>query len=135
MSEIKKENLETTSPFEICQLDIMGPFTVKVKRGLEKRWSLVMMDIVSNAVYCDIMTDYSTASVLMTLSRFGSIYGWPSKVSSDPGSQLVSAAGKMEAWWPRMEKDLKQFAGKMGFTWVISPPDAPWYHGKTENKI
>ena len=113
----------------------MGPFEVKVKRSKEKRWALVLMDVVSNATYCDIVADYSTAAVMMTLTRFGSLYGWPTTISSDPGSQLVSAGGKLESWWLKMEKDLKNFAGQHDFNWVTSPGNAPWRQGKTENKI
>ena len=105
MGDHKQEILEATTPFEICQVDLMGPFVVKVKRSTEKRWALVLMDVVSNAVYCDIISDYSTAAVMMTLTRFGSLYGWPTTISSDPGSQLVSAGGNLESWWQKMEKD------------------------------
>ena len=135
MGDHKKENLEATDPFQICQLDLFGPYQVKIGRREEKRWGLCLMDVVSNATFIDIVQDYSAAAVQMTLSRFGSVYGWPEIISSDPGSQLVSAAGKLESWWLKMKNDLALFAGTNGFKWIVSAPDCPWRQGKTEQKI
>ena len=53
-------------------------------------------DVNSGAVYLDIVQDYSTQAILMTLRRFGAIHGWPGVISSDPGSQLEAASGKLE---------------------------------------
>ena len=93
------------------------------------------MDVVANATFLDTVQDYSAGAVQMTLQRFGSIYGWPEQITSDPGSQLVSAAGQLESWWPKMEMDLLKFAVEKGFSWTTSPADAPWRQGKCESRI
>ena len=49
-------------------------------------WDL--SNVNSGAVYLDVVDDYSAHAVIMTLSRFGNIRGWPGVISSDPGSQL-----------------------------------------------
>ena len=61
--------------------------------------------------------------------------GWPGKVQSDPGSQLVSASGKLVGWWCEFESELKNFATGKKFEWNVSPPDSPWRQGKAERRI
>ena len=56
-------------------------------------------------------------------------------VSSDPGSQLVSAGGKLESWYQEMGKSLQGLASLIGFRWEISPANSPWRQGKTERRI
>ena len=92
-------------------------------------------DVNSGAVHLDVVSDYSTSAVLMSLRRFGSLRGWPCQMRSDPGSQLESASGKLENWWSSFEEPLKTFACTKNFEWKISPPDSPWRQGKVERRI
>ena len=78
---------------------------------------------------------YSAEAVITTLRRFGSLRGWPSKMSSDPGSQLESASGQMGSWFQEMKESLMKFAGNNKFDWEISPADSPWRQGKAEVRI
>ena len=82
-----------------------------------------------------VVRDYLAQSVMEFLREFGSIKGWPSLISSDPGSQLVSAAGSMESWWRKMENDLLTLAGRQGFKWITNPANSPWRQGETERRI
>ena len=56
-------------------------------------------------------------------------------VYSDPGSQLVSASGKLVNWWHELEGRLRDFATGKNFQWSVSPPDSPWRQGKAERRI
>ena len=89
----------------------------------------------SGAVHIDIVLDYSAEAVLLTLRRFGALRGWPGVMQSDPGSQLVSASGKLVKWWNDLGGPLREFAGAKNFQWNVSPPDAPWRQGKVERRI
>ena len=96
---------------------------------------MVIEDSNSGAVYIDVVQDYSTPAVLMTLRRFGSIRGWPGVISTDPGSQLESASGILDKWWQTMERALREFGSSKNFEWKVSPPDSPWRQGKAERRI
>ena len=63
----------------------------------------------------DIVQDYSAEVVLESLKKFAATRGWPSKISSDPGSQLEAAGGHIEVWWKNLELPLKVFTGNKGF--------------------
>lgn len=69
------------------------------------------------------------------MRRFGSLRRWPGVMYSDPGSQLVSASGKLVNWWKDMHDPLTSYAGSKGFRWEISPADSPWRQGKAERRI
>ena len=136
--EIPAEQLQQPMAWGFCQLDLVGPVEVRGDinpRNRKKMWGMVIEDVNSGAVYLDIVTDYSTNSVLMTLRRFGSTHGWPGVIHSDPGSQLESASGKLECWWKNMKKSLATFAGTKNFRWETSPADSPWRQGKVERRI
>ena len=120
------------------ELDLMGPFSCRGEhnpRSTVKIWGLVMEDKNSGAVHADIVVGYSTSAVLAALRRFASLRGWPVCVSSDPGSQLESASGKLEAWWDKFDSQLKEFASDREFTWDISPANSPWRQGRVERRI
>ena len=143
MGDIPEERLTNLQAWGHCQVDLFGPFSCRGDvnpRSQKKTWAIVIEDTNSGAVYLDVVQNYSADAVIMTMRRFGSLRGWPSKVHSDPGSQLVSASGKLVSWWSDMRDPLQAYAGtesrgKTGFTWDISPADSPWRQGKAERRI
>ena len=98
-------------------------------------WAAVIEDVYSGAVHCDVMEDYSAAAVIRMMRKFAAIRGWPTLVSSDPGSQLVSTGGKLESWYQDMKAPLQGLASSNGFRWEISPANSPWRQGKMERRI
>ena len=96
---------------------------------------MIIVDANSGAVHLDIVQDYSTHAVLLSLRRFGSLRGWPGIICSDPGSQLESAGGKLVNWWVSMGDSLRSLGSTKNFKWEISPPDSPWRQGKAERHI
>ena len=138
LGEIPGEQLKNPMAWGHCQMDIFGHFICCSDvntRSKKKIWGIVIEDVNSGAVHIDIITDYSTTSVLMALRRFGSQRGWPSKMQSDPGSQLESASGKLETWWSSFGNSLLTLSGSKNFEWILSPPDSPWRQGKAERRI
>lgn len=59
----------------------------------------------------------------------------PGVIQSDPGSQVESARGKLENWWPTFGKSLNTLAGSKNFEWRLSPADSPWHQGKVFRRI
>ena len=60
-------------------------------------------DLTSRTVHIEAIFGYDTSQVLMALTRFVSARGWPERIYSDPGSQLLSA-----------NKELTKSAQRMG---------------------
>lgn len=76
----------------------------------------------TRAVHVDLAADYSTNKFLMVLRRFVSIRGYPSKLYSDNGPQLVAANEEltniMKGW---NQEELQQFGVMEGFKWEFTP--------------
>ena len=138
LGEIPAEQLKYPMAWGHCQMDIFGPYHCRSDvnaRSTKKIWGIVIEDVNSGAVHIDVITDYSTNAVLMTLRRFGSLRGWPGQMRSDPGSQLESASGKLENWWSSFGESLQTLSSSKNFEWILSPPDSPWRQGKAERRI
>ena len=89
--------------------------------------------MLCRAVHLDLATDYSTNGFLIVLQRFMSLRGYPSKLRSDTGSQLVAANKELKAVIKGIDKNkLKEFGAENGFDWDFSSPDAPWQNGCSE---
>ena len=122
----------------VSPIGLFGPIECKSdvnKRSTKKIWGMLLVDVNSGAIHCDLVYDYSSQEVLKTLRRFASLRGWPAKISSDPGSQLQSASGCMTSWWPRLQGDLVQISNTQGFSWDVRPGNSPWRQGKSEVSI
>ena len=138
LGEIPAEQLIDPMAWGFCQMDLFGPYHCRSDvnaRSTKKTWGIVVEDVNSGAVHLDVVSDYSTNSVLLTLRRFGSLRGWPSQMRSDPGSQLESASGKLENWWSTFGDSLQTLGSSKNFEWKLSPPDSPWRQGKAERRI
>ena len=125
------------SVWKHVEIDLKGPFLCsgeKNPRVTLKKWAAVIEDVYSGAVHCDVVDDYSAAAVIATIRKFVALRGWPTVVSSDAGSQLVSAGGKLESWYQEMGKSLQELASSKKFCWEISPANSPWRQGKTERR-
>ena len=70
------------------------------------------------------------------LRRFVAVHGYPKKIYSDPGSQLVSASKELKKLGVQMmmneSEELKQFGVAQGLEWNFSTADAPWQNGTAE---
>ena len=138
MGEIPANQVKQPVAWGHCQLDLTGPYHCRGEvnpRTTKKFWGMIIEDVNSGAVHLDVVNDYSTNAVLMSLCRFGALRGWPLVIQSDPGSQLESAGGKLEHWWSSFGKPLQNLAGSNNFEWRLSPADSPWRQGKAERRI
>ena len=138
MGELPEDLLKLLHAWGFCQIDLFGPIICcgDVNARMSKKiWGILIEDVNSGAVYIDVVDDYSAHAVIMALSRFGNLRGWPSVISSDPGSQLESAGGILMQWWHTMKQPLQEFASSKNFEWRLSPADSPWRQGKAERRI
>lgn len=89
-------------------------------------YGVIFNCLSTRAVHVDLAADYSTNKFLMVLRRFVSIRGYPSKLYSDNGPQLVAANEEltniMKGW---NQEELQQFGVMEGFKWEFTQADAP----------
>jgi len=72
----------------------------------------------------------------MVLRKLVSIRGYPSKIYSDNGSQLVAASEELTMMVKTLDQtSLQEYECVEGFQWVLSSADAPWQNGVSEALI
>ena len=64
----------------------------------------------------------------MALTNFTSIRGWPERMYSDPGTQIVCVSKEINA-------AAAQAGTPHGMTWIVGPADSPWYQGAVESLV
>lgn len=94
MGRLPIERLKPSPPWYNCGVDLFGPFQIRdavKKRTTGKAYGVIFTCMSSRAVHVDVAADYSTEKFLMVLRRFVSLRGYPRKLLSDNGPQLVKA--------------------------------------------
>ena len=139
MGLLPEARLKPAPAFNHVMLDLFGPYTVRgevQKRTSGKAYGVLFTDLTMRAVHIEAVFGYDTSNFLMALSRFASLRGWPEKIYSDPGSQLVGAERKLKEAWQRIDREsLQRDSAQNGSTWVFGPADSPWHQGAVESLI
>ena len=139
MGKLPIERLKPAPAWTYTALDLFGPFKIKdevKKRTTGKAYGVIFNCLGTRAVHIDISPDYSTEKFLMVLRRFVSIRGYPSKIYSDNGSQLVAASEELKKMIKNLDqRSLQDYGCVEGFQWVFSSADAPWQNGVSEALI
>ena len=139
MGQLPMERLKPSPPWYHCGVDMFGPYQIRdtvKKRTTSKAYGVIFTCMSSRAVHVDVAADYSTEKFLMVLRRFVSLRGYPRKLLSDNGPQLVKAnqeLNKMTKSWEWSK--LQEFGATEGLEWEFTPADAPWRNGVTESLI
>jgi len=136
MSPLPVERIKPSPPFHCIGIDYFGPFTIKgevQKRVRGKGFGVIITCLSTRAVYIDIAENLSTDAFLKVFRRFVCIRGWPKKIFSDNGTQLVSASNELREAVSSLDKEgIKNFGYEHLAEWSFSPADAPWYNGAVE---
>ena len=139
MGKVPLVSLKEAPVFQYTQLDLIGPWKVRGevnKRTTGKCWACIFVCLASKAIHIEIICGYATDNFLLGLQNFGSIRGWPGKIFSDPGSQLIGAANELKDAWELMSQaDIKKLCVSNKTEWIFSPADSPHYQGAAESLI
>lgn len=95
MAPLPMERLVPYPPFFNTSLDLFGLITIRGevnKRTKEEVFGVIFTCMYTRAVYCGVTQNYSTDAFLLVLRRLVAVHGYPKKIYSDPGSQIVSAS-------------------------------------------
>ena len=119
MGELPQERLKPSPAWHCTAIDLFGPFKIKDevrKRTTGKAYGVIFNCLGTRAVYLDLTADYSTEKFLMVLRRFVSLRGYPFKLYSDNGPQLVAANKELKSVTKGWDwEELKAFGNMEGF--------------------
>ena len=136
MSDLPLERVQLLQPFSNVEVDFFGLFSIRgevQKRVRGKCYGVIFVCFASRAINVDLSKDYSTDSFLQVMRRFASVRGWPKRVHSDRGTQLVAASKELkeavkELDWRALQEHGIQHKLESSFY----PADAPWINGVTK---
>ena len=136
MSPLPIDRLKPAPAWTYTGIDLCGPFLVKGevnKRTSGKCYGIIFTCLLVRAVHLEVAPNYSTDRFLMAFRRFTSIRGFPNRIYSDGGSQLVGASSELKIVHSNLDwNNIKSCGSDMNLEWVFSPGDSPWYNGCCE---
>ena len=112
-------------PFTCVGIDYFGPFFVRQKRSMVKRYGAIFTCLAVRAVHLAISYTLDTASFILTLRRFIAGRGQVKEIHSDNGTSFTGAEKELrvmiEGWnQAKIHEELLQ----KGIQWYFNPPAA-----------
>ncbi len=111
-------------PFTYCGIDMFGPIEITVGRRHEKRWGVLITDLVMRGVYLDVAGGLSADDSMLVLSRFVDQHGLPLHFYSDNGTNFVAVA-----------KEVEKRQKYHGASWHFIPAGSPHMGGAWESLV
>jgi len=125
-------NLTIAPAFYYSQLDLSGPYqsySPQHKRTTVKIWLIVFCCCSTSAVDIKVMDDYSTTSFIQAFTIFACDHGFPKRLLSDEGSQLIKGCNEMKLSFT----DIKaQLIKNSSVEFEVCPVQGHNMHGKVE---
>jgi len=120
MASIPSERTEVVPPFTYCGVDMFGPFNVKQKRSVVKRYCALFTCLNSRAVHIEVCNDLSTDSFILALRRFMGRRGNVRIMRSDNGTNFVGAKNELDKSFKELDHEkVKRFLQSKGSEWII----------------
>ena len=122
-------------PFYVTQVDLCGPFisySSHNKITKLKVWIAVFVCATTGTTSLKIMEGYDTAQFLLAFSRFSCELGFPKKLLTDQGSQLISGCESVVLNVVDIRGHLNR---EYGIDFDVCPVGGHNYYGKVERKI
>ena len=96
--------------FSEIGIDMAGPFNCKHgrSRAIAKRYVLLFSCCWTRALNLEVMDSASTESCVSAFVRHCNVYGFPSYVNSDRGSNFIGAERHLKEQWTVVEQTLKK---------------------------
>lgn len=94
MGPISPTNLMIAPIFYTCQVDLCGPFqsySFHNKRATIKVWLVIFCCSTTSTINIKCMEDYSSSAFLQSFTRFSCEVGYPKRLLTDKGSQLMKS--------------------------------------------
>ncbi len=122
------------APFAVTAVDCAGPFKVKRGRSYESYYMLLLTCCHIRAVRLELLSDLTTDSFLLALTRAGSHGVNPHTILSDNGGNFDGANRLLRALWAALpQQELEQ--RRPSIRWRFNPPYASHYGGVFERLI
>ncbi|XP_076045786.1 uncharacterized protein LOC143028029 [Oratosquilla oratoria] len=137
MSDLPPERCEPGGPaFRYVGVDLFGPFHVKVGRSEMKRYGCLYTCFTTRAIHIEKLDSLQTDAFINGFVRFTARRGYPSKVWSDNGTNLVGARAELARSVRDLDRSLiVRETRRRDVEWSFNPPSASHHGGVWEPMI
>ena len=114
MAPLPIERMKPAPAWYTTHIDYFGPFTLKgevSKRSRGKGFGIIFTCPVTRAIHLDVSGSYNADGFKQALRRFTSLRGYPKKMYSDKGSQLVAVSKELKSLIKNFDWDTLQLFG------------------------
>ena len=123
-------------PFTCVGIDYFGPFLVRQRRSLVKRYGTIFTCLALRAVHLEISHSLDTDSFLLALRRFIARRGQVKEIRSDNGTNFVGGEKELRVMitsWNQAK--IHDSLLQKGIKWFFNPPTASHHGGVWERLI
>lgn len=136
MGALPKERTEQSPPFTHIGIDTFGPFLVKDRRTVLKRYGIIFSCLYSRSLHIEVADDLTTDSFLQALRRLQAIRGPVATIYSDGGTNFIGGRNQMEKDLLEVQnEELKRYLTLKKIKFHINTPTASHQGGVWERQI
>lgn len=123
-------------PFTFVGVDCFGPFDIKSRRSIVKRYGVIFTCLAIRAIHIEVVQSLDTDSFINALRRFISRRGQVLEMQSDNGTNFVGAERELrqaiEGW---NQSRINNMLLQKGIKWIFNPPTGSHHGGIWERMI
>jgi hypothetical protein len=119
--------------FENVGLDYLGPLIVKAPHSEIKVWMCLYTCALVRAIHIEVVTSLNAEQFLLSLRRFGALYGYPRRIISDNAKQFKTVKNVLTK--VLMSNSVQDESAQRGITWKFITEKAPWMGGFYERLV
>ncbi|XP_066935299.1 uncharacterized protein [Clytia hemisphaerica] len=139
MADLPEDRTTETAPFTYVGTDLFGPFMIKERRSLLKRYGIIFTCMSSRAVHLECVSTMDTDSFIQCLRRFIGRRGNIRLLRCDNGTNFVGARNELAKALQEMdEQAITNFLLSLGadfISWKHNTPTASNHGGVWERMI
>lgn len=122
-------------PFTRVGVDYFGPFEVKSRRSIVKRYGVIFTCLAIRAIHIEVAPSLDTDSFINALRRFTARRGQVRELRSDNGTNFIGAERELrtaiELW---NKEQITNVMLQRGIKWSFNPPTGS-HHGGTWERL
>lgn len=123
-------------PFTRVGVDYFGPFKVKSRRSVVKRYGVIFTCLAIRAIHIEVAPSLDTDSFINALRRFIARRGQVQELRSDNGTNFIGAERELrtaiEKW---NQSRINNVLLQRGIKWTFNPPAGSHHGGPWERLI
>ena len=138
MADLPIDRVSAAPPFTYCGVDMFGPFSIKERRSVLKKYVGLFTCLASRAVHLESTGSMDSDSFILMLRCFIARRGPIRLMRSDNGTNFVGACNELQRGLKEMQDEkIREFLHKNGadFEWKRNPPHASHMGGAWERHI